>query len=362
MLNYDAFAGSSTYSFTGAWLLSRLNYVNRLASIDSRNNSDILILKAALENPISENTKLRIVIDDQSGFVKSNNYKDNITRNTATLAISIDRKINRFGTTLLLREILDKDNLLFPDFTAGAQFRLTEDKEYYLKANLSRNSKIPSMNEMYWVPGGNPDLKNEYALMYEISYEMKQNFSDHMNLKYDLSVFRYNIKDMILWHPGVYSYWTADNIQNVITAGGESSLSLDYVLNDLNAAMKAAYSFTRASSVGSKIENDVSEGKQLMYTPENQANASLKIGYKNMYLFWIANFTGKRFITVDNLKYLPGYLINNLSTGIKFKLKSSSVDVNFCIDNLFNIYYQSIAYYPLPGRSYLVKFLFQIVK
>jgi iron complex outermembrane receptor protein len=99
-----------------------------------------------------------------------------------------------------------------------------------------------------------------------------------------------------------------------------------------------------------------------MYIPENKSNATFRIGYKNIYSSWVANLIGQRYITVDNSKYLPGYFINNVSTGIKFTLKSSSVDMNFNMDNLFNINYQSIAYYPLPGRTYFVKILFQIVK
>src|ERR1035437_559586 len=362
MLNYDAYRGRSNFSFTGSWMLSRLNYFNPLALIDSRNLSEILILKASLENPIGKYAKLKVVIDEQSDIITSNNYNHKTTRNTSTLTASIERKKERFGTTILVREILDKNTLLLPDFSSGIQFRIIDEKEYYIKANISRNSKIPSMNDMYWVPGGNPDLKNEYALIYEISYEMNLKISDPLKIKYDLSVFRYNIKDMIQWHPGEYSYWTADNIENVNSTGSETSLALDYVLNNLNASMKAGYSFTRAIAGGSKIENDISLGKQLMYIPENQANASFRIGYKNVYSSWTANFNGKRYITVDNSNYLPGYFINNFIAGIKFRLKSSSIDANFNIDNLFNINYQSIAYYPLPGRSYFLKILVQFVK
>ena len=64
----------------------------------------------------------------------------------------------------------------------------------------------------------------------------------------------------------------------------------------------------------------------------------------------------------DNSKYLPGYLINNFTTGIKVPVKASFIDLNINIDNIFNIDYQSIAYYPLPGRSYSLKILVQIIK
>jgi iron complex outermembrane receptor protein len=126
--------------------------------------------------------------------------------------------------------------------------------------------------------------------------------------------------------------------------------------------MKAGYILTVAKYGESKFKNDNSAGKQLMYVPEHQANASYRMGYHNFYTSWVACFTGKRYTTTDNSAFLSGYFINNFMTGMKFALKSSSVDINFNVDNLFNINYQSIANYPLPGRSYNIKILFQLVK
>jgi iron complex outermembrane receptor protein len=362
MLNYDVFKGRCDYFFTGAFMLSRLNYSNRLASIDSRNLSESLILKAGMEGRIGKFTELKIVLNEELSIIKSNNYDQNATRNTASVTASAERKgSDRFGTLILIREIFNNNTILIPDFSAGFQFQIMDHKDYFLKANVSRNSKIPTMNDMFWVPGGNPGLKNEYAFIYELTYEMKQKISAPMTFKYDLSVFRNTIKDMIQWHPGEYSYWTADNIQNVKTMGLESSFSLDYVKNSFKSRFSASYSFTKATTGGSNDINDISAGKQLMYIPENQANALFRLDFKNFYTSWVATFTGKRFITVANTKYLPEYSINNLSTGIKLSLKSASVDVNFNINNLLNVTYQSIAYYPLPGRSYFIKFLVQIV-
>ena len=362
MLNWVLYKGSGNFSFTGAWMSDRLNYVNRLASIDSRNHSENLTLKAGFENTFDDYSKLKIVFDEQSNAVKSNNYNKYTARNTASISASIEKKSDRFATTILIREILDKKAFLMPDFSAGMQLRLIDEKEYYLKANISRNSKIPSMNDMYWVPGGNADLKNEYAFIYEMTYEMVQKISDPLILKYDLTIFRYNIKDMIQWHQGEFSYWTPDNIANVKSTGGESSISLDYKRNHLNANLRASYSLTRSVSDGSMIENDNTTGKQLMYVPENQVKVLFRIGLNKIYSSWAADFTGKRYIYADNSKYLPCYFVNNITAGIKFKVKGSLIDMNFNIDNLFDINYQSIAYYPLPGRSFFLKILIQLVK
>ena len=363
MLNYDIPDGRNNYFFSGAWMLTRLNYVNRLASINSRNLSETMVMKAGTEKQLGEHTKLKIVVDEELSVIKSNNYAQNANRSNATVTVSAERNGNdRFGTLMLIREIIDNSNFLIPDFSAGLQFRIIKSKEYFLKANISRNSKIPTMNDRFWVPGGNPGLKNEYAFMYELSGVMNQKISTELTMSYDLSLFQNRIKDMIQWHPGEYSIWTADNIQNVNSTGLESSFTINYNYNNLTARFNAGYSFIKASTVSSDDSKGTSTDKQLMYIPENQANTSLRLGYGNFYSSWVSNFIGRRYITTDNSGYLPGYLLNDFLTGIKLNLKDNFLDINFNVDNIFNINYQSIAHYPLPGRSYSIKILVQIVK
>jgi outer membrane cobalamin receptor len=363
MLNWDIFGGKNKYSFVGAWMMNRLNYTNSLATIDSRNFSETLILKSALERHINDFTNLKVTLNEELDHITSNNYSGVTNRNTVTLTVSAERnRSDRFGTSLLVREILDTRNFLIPDFSAGLQYRIIDARDYYLKANISRNSKIPSMNDMYWVPGGNPDLKNEYAYIYELTGEMNQKITDPLGMKFNLSLFRNDINDMIQWHPGEYSYWTADNIKSVNSSGLESSFSLNYSANKLKAGLNANYSFTRATIAASNISNDEAVGRQLIYVPANKANCSFLMNYGVFYSSWNIMMTGRRYLSVDNSDYLPCYMLNNLITGLRVNLKANTVDLNFAVDNLFDINYQTIAYYPLPGRSYSLKLLIQILK
>jgi len=316
-----------------------------------------------MESWIGSFTLLKISVMDELNYVISNNYSKNNTRNTTSLTASVERNASkRLGATILLREILNDKSLLIPDFSAGLQFRLIDEKNYYIKANISRNSKIPTMNDIFWVPGGNPDLKNEYAFIYELTYDMNQQISSSANLKYDVSLYKNKINDMIAWHPGEYSYWTPDNIKSVNSSGIESSISFNYRFNKLLTRLSALYSYTKATTAKSHVENDISLGKQLMYMPSNKASGSISVNYRIFYSSWLISVTGKRYTTVDNSRYLPGYMLNNIITGIKINRKGNTYDINFQIDNLFGVDYQTIAYYPLPGRSYSVKFLIQILK
>jgi vitamin B12 transporter len=362
MLNYEKSEGKNNFYITGAWIFNRLNYSNRLASIDSRNISETFTIKTGIENQIASNTKLRVYLNQEVSYVKSSNYNKNSTRNTTTLTASAESNLSdRFGTMFLIREIFDNKSFLLPDFSAALQLRLISERDYF-KANISRNSKIPTMNALFWVPGGNPDLKNEYAFIYEVSYEMEQKILSGFTVNYDISLFRNSIKDMILWHPGESWYWTADNIQSVNSNGIETSVRLLYKISHFTSVLNAGYTFTKAINAAPNDISDISAGKQLMYIPENQANASFNISSRSLYFVWSSNLTGRRYITVDNSKYLPAFFLNNIITGVKVNLKGNIIDASVNINNVFNINYQTIAHFPLPGRSYEFKILFQIIK
>jgi vitamin B12 transporter len=363
MLNYEKSEGKNNFYITGAWIFNRLNYSNRLASIDSRNISETFTIKTGIENQIASNTKLRVYLNQEVSYVKSSNYNKNSTRNTTTLTASAESNLSdRFGTMFLIREIFDNKSFLLPDFSAALQLRLISERDYFIKANISRNSKIPTMNDLFWVPGGNPDLKNEYAFIYEVSYEMEQKILSGFTVNYDISLFRNSIKDMILWHPGESWYWTADNIQSVNSNGIETSVRLLYKISHFTSVLNAGYTFTKAINAAPNDISDISAGKQLMYIPENQANASFNISSRSLYFVWSSNLTGRRYITVDNSKYLPAFFLNNIITGVKVNLKGNLIDASVNINNVFNINYQTIAHFPLPGRSYEFKILFQIIK
>jgi len=354
-LNHDK--EISKINITGAWVMNRLNYTNTLAEIDSRNLSNSITLKASAEKKILNNSSLRILLNEELIQINSNNYDSQINRNTTSLSVSADfRLTDRLSTSVLLREMLDNVKILIPDFSSGLQFRLPGLKDL-LKANISRNSKIPSMNDMYWIPGGNLDLKNEYAWIYELTYDMKRALSSQISLVYDISMYLNTIKDMILWRPGAYTYWTADNIQNVNTLGVETSVSLLYKSDFITSVIDASYTYAKAYETGT-----TSTGNQLLYIPEHMANCSLQVVYRKIHTSWISDLTGRRYISTDNLKYLPAYLINSISTGYKIKLKDNILDMNICVDNLFNVNYQSIAHFPLPGRSYSLRLLIQLNK
>jgi iron complex outermembrane receptor protein len=311
-----------------------------------------------MTTPLGEYSRLKIVLSNELNAIVSNNYTENIRHNNASVTLSAERKKGkRFGAVILLRETLDDKSFLLPDFSAGFEFRVIRGEEHFLKLNVSRNSKIPSLNDRFWNPGGNPDLKNEHAYSYEIGYKLDHKISSEISISSELNYFNNYIRDMIQWHPGESFFWVADNIGSVNSSGLESSVSVKYKVNNLSVHLNAGYSYTRATEINRGASEII--GKQLIYVPENQANGSLHIAYKNFYTTWVTNINGRVYTTADNSDFLKGYTINNFTNGIKFCIKENVIDLRLKIENIFDVSYQTIAYYPQPGRSYFLMLSFR---
>jgi outer membrane receptor protein involved in Fe transport len=358
MLDYNVHTPQGNLFVTGAWLMNRLDYFNYDASIDSRNLSGTWIARAGMRDISWKKFKIDLLINEELNNVNSGNYQGRKSRNSADLtAIVRSTGYGMLNGSLLFREILHGNRFLVPDFSAGLSLKPLKESEYYLKASISRSSRVPSMNDLFWSPGGNPDLVNEYAIMPEVGIELKDLISTSVNLDLDASIYRNSIRNMIQWRPGEFSWWTASNIGHVYTSGVETSAKLKYSHNRMSSAVKAVYAFTRAteakSGEGSVVRN------QLVYVPRHQFNASLHVRYGKIHAGWKVHGNGVRYTVTDNSKHLPAYMVNGFSIGSGHIIMKGTFQADFEIENIFNEEYQTIAWYPLPGRSYNLRLMFQ---
>ena len=362
MLSYNNYSSITDYEASLSWFSDKLNYYNPVASIISKNHSNTILAKGGLETALDDKTQLSFFINNELNTVNSVNYSNLRVRNISTFTVSMRREFGaKTDAVLLVRQILNDNHLLIPDFSSGIDFRPITDREYFLKFSFSRNSKVPTLNDLYWNPGGNVDLKNEYSYNCEVSWEMKGTLFTPLVYTTELTLYSNNIKDMIQWIPSQFAYWSPLNISKVKTSGLEAGFNLDLKSNNLKLKLNSQYAFTIANIEKPGDANYFSD-KQLEYVPNNQLNAGIRISYNKLYSSWITCFTGKRFINADNSQYLPDYTLNNLIAGIRLKSGKNSFDITFRIDNILSVNYQAIAYYPMPGRSFLFSISYQLSK
>ncbi len=331
-----------------------LNYTNKIASINSVNKVNSLTGNINYNYSISENVMINIGMSAEENRVNSSNYTDLKERKQLAVFGSINAQLTkRLVSFLMLREE-NSDNTFLPFLPSlGLEYALLKDKSIAIKTQISRNYHLPTLNDLYWYPGGNPNLLPEegYSAEGGIKYQSKKELK--LSFQSELTYFYTNINNWILWQPdALYRYWSPSNIKKVLSQGIESSASMVYNINPFIFRLNANYTYTSAKNNSQIRINDNTSGKQLIYVPQHSFNSSLRTEWRNYYVSFYVHYTGNRFTNTSNTRYMPYYTLTDVIAGRTFKWKERKVALQFSINNIFGIDYQAIAWQPMPGRNY----------
>jgi iron complex outermembrane receptor protein len=322
-----------------------------------------IILKGTFNSMISNILNLRLAADNELALVETNNYDCRKSRNVLSFDAAADLNIMRWlSANLLLRETIQDDRFLAPDFSAGADIKPFGTKENFIKLNFAKNSRIATLNDLYWSPGGNPDLRNESGYIAEITLDLSTTVAGSVKIGTDLTFYHNRISDLIQWRPGEYSYWQADNVDDLVSKGMEANINIMFHGPSYNFKMMSGYTHIISGSNGKESTGSSGRRLQLIYVPADMFNTFIRAEWKKFYSTVRFNYTGKRFVDADNTIYLSPYTVTDLDAGIKLTLKKTLTDIRMGVENIFNIDYQNIAYYPMPRRNFTASVLFQIKK
>jgi iron complex outermembrane receptor protein len=287
------------------------------------------------------------------------------SRNELSAMFAIRKSFSdRVNLNLMLRqEWVDGNRLPFIPFF-GMDIRLIQGVDLLLKGNIARNYHLPALNDLYWQPGGNPDLLPEEGFTVEYGFAYQQDLSNHL-LKTELSFYRSQIENWIIWIPSYRGYWEPRNIRSVLSKGLEYSIQIQGFISEFNYKVSATYGYTSAVNQGDPlIWSDESHGKQLVYIPLHSGNLFMNLGWNNLFLTYQYNAYSERYTTSSNdvsrRDRLYPYFMNDISAGSIFHLKKLDFSLEFKVYNLFNESYHTVLYRPMPGRNYQLVFKIQI--
>lgn len=217
--------------------------------------------------------------------------------------------------------------------------------------NVDKLYRAPTLNDLYWVPGGNAALKPEYGLAQtvDITYKLR---SKKVKTTVELGFFNRNIHDWIQWSPRG-NLWQPQNVLAVWTRGSELDIQLNFQKRHTTYFIRSNASLVFSTTVKSTIAHDLTVGKQLVYVPKLTGNVTLGFQFHRLSGQLLQQYTGKRFITTDESKFLSPYLLGQLTVGydIPWHCNKRKFEVYIKIDNIYNVKYQTIVDRPMPGRQ-----------
>ncbi len=228
-----------------------------------------------------------------------------------------------------------------------------------LKASYSRQFRVPSFNDKYWQPGGNPYLLPESGYTADIGIVQDIRAGDAGELTIEVNAYSSGINNMIQWVPSENgTWWRPDNKKQVSVNGIESSVLSGGIIGRCSFTLGGSYNYSRSVIKRSYDGNTGIEGNQLSYIPRHTGSANASISYKKAFTGFTGNFTGNRFTGEDNNRrhMMPSFFVLNSHAGYRIGLGEVGGHLQLRVMNLLNSRYQVVRAYPMPGRSFHVSF------
>ena len=220
--------------------------------------------------------------------------------------------------------------------------------QFLLKTSAGKGFKVPTLNDRFWVPGGNPDLLPEKSVNGEIGLHWlkKGDFSWEQSLTY----YRMQVDNWIIWLPQGAN-WSPQNIREVQNQGMEYQGKVTWKTGFWNWEARGSYTFSQAMDLTSDAQNP----QQLPYTPKHQVNGSMETERNGFSMNLSTFYVGPRSIGTGNARVLGGYQLWNAGLSFsKLRWKKLQLPISFQVLNLLDLDYQVLYLRAMPGRSYQV--------
>ncbi|MDY0987628.1 TonB-dependent receptor [Flavobacterium sp. CFBP9031] len=339
LLEYDGNFGKFTTNLKTAYIFENYQYyADNSSNIYTYGKTESLITKADLGYQIFKSLQANGILEYNRTKGYGSGFGDNVREiSSAALLLKQDASVNWKNEFGIRKEFTD--NYQSPVlFSVGSSYQF--GKLYNLKLNASRNFRIPTFNDLYWEEGGNPDLKPESSYQAEIG-----NVFTFQNFSITQTFYYMKIKDLLRWVPGTNGIWMPQNTDKVDSYGAETLFGWKKSFGKNNLTANATYAYTVSENVETK--------KQLFFVPFNKVTASVAYSRKNISAYYQFLYNGFVYTQSDNDpdKIVDAYNVSNIGIDYDFKLLSS-FKVGFQVLNLWNTFYQSLEYRPMPGRNF----------
>ena len=334
-----------------AFVKDELNYIDTSLSINSRIRVDSYKATYNFNHYFNYLLKLSAQVNAGADIANSTGFGAQYQQNRQSIFLQFEQKSNwGYQYNIAARqEVIDgKLTPLIP--TIGVKYFLTKNHHFAINANAARNYKAPSLNELYWNPGGNTDLLPEIGFTSEMGLTYT-----YRKLSFGISPYYSLVDNWIQWLPQESGIWTPINVKQVENKGIELEIKkMVKISNKSKLHLHSGYNYVNSINKSSALATDNSIGRQLVYVPKHTFNIVAKLEIKKWSFTYNQTVSGKVFIDASNITYMPYYAPADINISYSLKKDMKSADIGLKVSNLYNEDYQIMANRPLPGRWFLL--------
>lgn len=268
------------------------------------------------------------------------------------------RPTKRFGLSAVLREEFYGTTFspIIPAlFVDGV---LSEQGNVVAKASISRNFRYPTLNDLYFLPGGNPHLEEEQGWSYDVGLSAATSIADRLSISGSATWFDSRVDNWIVWLPTTKGFFSPRNLKTVHAYGVELKADMSVALGRRwGLEMSGNYSYTPSINCGTPTSPaDRSVGKQLPYVPLHSASVVGTLLWRSWAFQYKWCYYSERYTMSSNdvslSGKLPKYFMSNISLERAINTSWADMNIKAVVNNLFDEEYLSVLSRPMPGINF----------
>lgn len=252
-------------------------------------------------------------------------------------------------STLNLRQSFYKQNAPFtPSLGQTIALLKSAKHQVILRGTGSFGFRFPTLNDLHWRPGGNPDLLPEESFSLEGGADWIAGSKRSSSVSF--TVFQTWSENWITWLPMEGGFSAPQNFRSVKLSGFETRWKWAGETSYFLPTLQAFYSFNQAHTRLDETD------RQMPYTPYHLAGLSAKATSSFLEAAISANYTSRRYVTLDNVlsQSVDGFLIVDACVNGRFTTGKLGCIPAFQVNNLFDIDYENLLNRAMPGRHYQI--------
>ncbi len=211
-----------------------------------------------------------------------------------------------------------------------------------LMASGATAFRVPTFNDRFWAPGGNPDLRPERAALADAGIRAQRGAWTA-----EVTGFVHAVRDQIVWDE-TSGRLAARNVGRVRAKGLEASLEWQGRAPAWRPAAGLFYTRTDARDYSKK--GSAAYGQPLRYVPHEMARLWGGLARGAVALDVGLAYTGRRYARTDGQKPLDPFVVADVQVRAAVPVPGGRVDAGVALENALDARYSVLAGYPMPPR------------
>ncbi len=235
----------------------------------------------------------------------------------------------------------------------GLNWQPLVSEAFRVKASAGRSFRMPTFNDRFWQPGGNPDLLPETGWTGDLGFLSSSNRTNA-----EITFFAATARDQIVWSPTLEGFYAPENVAETRSLGVEASLNRTWLLpRGTFLEVGAVGMFTDARDRSDRESS--SYNRQLRYIPKWTAKAWTSATFGAFRLDVGLQAIGQRNTTSDASQSLNPYIV--VDGQIRYRRSFGPGDFTLAIaaENVTDLHYEVVQSYAMPPRHFSVRLTIQ---